>query len=106
MRQYISAVCLVVLMSACSWGRPMTEAEDVALLASEAEARDCGRLGRTTVSLVDRNGGPDRDAEGMKNELVSLARISAARDLKANAILPVSGIVAGRQTFAVFSCPR
>ncbi|SCZ64230.1 protein of unknown function [Thiohalomonas denitrificans] len=102
----ISIALAVVLLSGCSWVSLTPEAEEVRLLTSEAEARDCEAVGKTTVSLMDRVAGIKRSAEKVRKELITLARNSAAQDLEANAVMPISEIESGRQTFAVYRCPR
>ena len=106
MKKSASVVLAVALVSGCSWVSLTPEAESVKLLASEAEARDCEQVGKTTVSLVDRVAGIERNPEKVRSELTTLARNSAAQDLDANAVMPISEVEAGRQTFAVYRCSR
>ncbi|WP_303902299.1 DUF4156 domain-containing protein [Thiohalomonas denitrificans] len=106
MNRGISVALAVALLSGCSWVSLTPEAEEVRLLTSEVEAEECEQVGKTTVSLMDRVAGIERSAAKVQSELVTLARNSAAQDLEANAVMPISKIESGRQTFAVYRCPR
>ena len=101
-----SVALAAALLSGCAWVSLAPEAKDVRVLESEAQAQACERVGQTTVSLLDKVAGIQRNPEQVQSELVTLARNSAAGDLGGNAVLPVSKVEAGRQTFAVFRCPR
>lgn len=100
----LPALVLVWWVAGCTWVELAPEAKDVALLGSEAEAQGCERVGQTIVSLRDRVAGIERSPEKVREELRTLARNSAAKDLKGNAILPISEVSEGRQTFAVYRC--
>ncbi len=106
MKKRISMLLAVALLAGCSWVSLTPEAKDVRLLASKAEARDCERIGKTTVSLVDKIAGLERNPEKVRSELATLARNSAAQDLEGNAVMPISKVEQGRQTFAVYRCSR
>lgn len=106
MDKRISLALSMALLAGCTWVELKPEAKDVTVLASEAEAQDCNRVGQTTVSLMDKVAGIQRNPEKVQQELQTLARNSAASDLGGNAVLPVTGVEEGRQTFAVYRCPR
>ncbi len=94
------------LASGCTWVEPTTAAADVRVLADVRHAEGCERVGQTTVSVADRVAGIQRSAAKVREELRTLARNSAAADLKGNAIVAVTEVQEGRQTFAVYRCPR
>ncbi|NIO40505.1 MAG: hypothetical protein GTO41_10155, partial [Burkholderiales bacterium] len=47
-----------------------------------------------------------RDPQKVKQELIDLARNSAAADFQGDTIVPITEIEDGQQTFAVYKCTR
>ncbi len=95
-------LALVVGLSACTWVKLTPEGESVRV-ATVAEVAKCQRVGSTTVSLVDRVAGIERNREKVQQELYRLARNSAA-DVKGDTVVPLGEPKDGRQHFDVYRC--
>lgn len=93
---------LVLLLPACSWVKPTPEGEKVRVLDADEVTR-CRELGSTTVSLVDRIAGIDRDPEKVEKELQILARNSAAR-IGGDTVVATSPVTGGEQRYAIYRC--
>jgi len=63
----------------------------------------CKKLGRTTVSVLDKVAFISRSEEKMSDELETLGRNSAA-EMKGDTIVAMSKIVDGEQVFDVYRC--
>lgn len=92
----------ILLLAACTWVKPTTSGSHVRLLTEE-QTVNCSRAGTTHVSVLDKIGVVKRGYTRVAEELVTLAANSAAQ-LGGNAILPISEIEDGKQSFAVYKC--
>jgi len=95
-------LCLAILLSGCSWVKPTPEGEKVRVLDADEVTR-CRELGSTTVSLLDRIAGIDRDPEKVEKELQILARNSAAR-IGGDTVVAISPVKQGEQRYAIYRC--
>ena len=102
MVRLLSVVVLALVLSACTWVKLSPEGESVRL-ATPADVGNCARVGSTTVSLVDKVIGIERNREKVQEELNRLARNSAA-DVKGDTIVPIGAPQDGRQNFDVYRC--
>ena len=98
----VGTVCLLAQLGACSWVKPTPQGEQVRVLTAQ-EVRTCVDAGTTHVSVLDKLGKLRRSGGKVSVELATLARNSAAQ-LGGNAIVPVTDIVDGAQTFGVYKC--
>ncbi len=98
-----AGVLASLLLGACTWVQ-VTETGAEVRVAEESEVTACERLGRTTVSGVDRILAAKRLEHVVQREMQDMARNEAA-NIGGNAVVAVSPIENGKQTFAVFSCP-
>ena len=92
-------------LSACSWVELNEGGEKVRLL-SEQEVVKCLFKGNTSVSVTDKLVGVRRHDEAIQQELIVLARNSAA-NMQGDTIVPLGDEADGRRRFAVYRCvPR
>lgn len=103
-RRMMLLVMLPVVMAACTWVKVTPSAEKVRLL-EDHQVGECKKLGKTTVSVLAKVAFVARDEETVEGELATLARNSAA-DMGGNAIVQVSKVVDGEQSFAVYHCSK
>jgi len=99
-----SILALAVIASACSWVDLNPAAEDV-LILKPSQAKQCEQMRRTTSQVMDKIWFVGRNEEKMGEELATLARNTAAES-GGNAIMAVSKIAEGKQTFAILNCPH
>ena len=97
----LGAMC--VLLQACAWVE-LTPAGEKTRVLSAAEVTHCKRLGTTTASVKAEVAGIGRAPERVQEELESLARNSAAADLKGDTIVPIGKPKDGKQVFEVYRC--
>lgn len=96
---------LAFVLSACTWVEPTAQGEKVRVLTAE-EVTKCKKVGQTTVSLLAKLAGIERNAQKVQDELNILARNSAV-ELDGDTVVPISAVEDGKQTFAVYRCvPR
>ncbi|WP_127478680.1 DUF4156 domain-containing protein [Sulfurivermis fontis] len=96
---------LVLALSACTWVEPTAQGEKVRVLSAE-EVTKCKKVGQTTVSLLAKLAGIERNPQKVQEELNILARNSAV-ELDGDTVVPISAVEDGKQTFAVYRCvPR
>ena len=101
----LTGLALLLLPAACAWVKPSVEGEKVRLLSAE-EVVKCERVGVTTVSLLAKVAGVERNPKKVQQELNTLARNSAA-DVGGDTVVPISKVADGKQTFAIYRClPR
>lgn len=93
---------LALLLTGCSWVKPTPEGEKVRVLDA-GEVTRCRELGNTTVSLLDRIAGIERDREQVEKELQILARNSAAR-AGGDTVVAISPAQDGEQRYAIYRC--
>jgi len=103
--KYLYAFALITLISTgCSGVKHTPEGEKVQVLtATEAKDKACIDIGKTTASLLDKVAGIKRSRTKAQLELLTLARNSAS-NMGGNAIMPISEISGGRQSFTVYKC--
>ena len=104
----VSATLLTVFMvfalEGCAWIRSLGQDTEVRVTTA-AGVKGCAAAGSTRVSVFDRAGEMPRSDAELAAALDTLARNSALQ-LGGNAIVPVSEVVDGSQTFAVYRCQR
>lgn len=101
-RIQLTLVAMALSLAACTWVKPTPEGEKVQVLTAD-EAKSCIDIGKTTASLMAKVAGIERSQTKVKYELLTLARNSAA-NMGGNAIVPVTEIVDGKQSFRVYKC--
>lgn len=98
-------IAVASLVSACTWVEPTAQGEKVRVLSAE-EVTKCKKVGQTTVSLLAKLAGIERNPDKVQEELNILARNSAV-ELDGDTVVPISAVEEGKQTFAVYRCiPR
>jgi hypothetical protein len=105
-RAYIrqAVATLFLLLSACTWVEVNPELRKVRVVEA-GEVIGCERLGVANVATVATFGLFDRYTKSIDEELAALARGSAV-ELGGNTLVPLTGVVDGRQRYAVYRCPR
>jgi len=97
------AVVVSVVLSGCGpWVEPTNDALNVRV-AYLSQIDGCKKLGRVTVSVLDKVAFISRSEEDMSGELETLGRNSAA-EMKGDTIVAMSKIVDGEQVFDVYRC--
>ena len=94
-------VLLCLSISACSWVKLTPGGEKVRVLDA-GEVTTCKELGNTTVSLLAKVAGINRNEEQVTKEL-SLLR-NAAADMGGDTVVPVSGVKEGKRSYKVYKC--
>jgi len=97
----VTAVVMFIL-TACVGRGLQHSSNEVRLLIAEPSG-DCENVGATHVSVGGRRAHPDWSPDRIASELQNLAR-NGAIQLGGNAILPMTGIIDGTQSFTVFRC--
>jgi len=93
----------IAVLSGCSpWVEPTNEALNVRV-AYLSQIDGCKKLGRATVSVLDKVAFISRSEEKMSEELETLGR-NAAAEMKGDTIVAMSKIVDGEQVFDVYRC--
>jgi|SRR5690606_36211010 len=101
MRIILSGLALLAL-TACSFVKISPAGDNVAVLDA-SQVSNCTSAGAVTVAVVNKVV-VNRDPQTVAQELRTLARNRAAN--RGDAIVPISGIVNGEQTFAIYQCRR
>lgn len=101
-RMGVAAVLLSLLGAACTFVEPSPQGKSVRLISME-EATGCKRLGKTTAKTLARIAGMPRHEESVRDELLTLARNSAAK-MDGDSISPIGEVKEGELTFQVFRC--
>jgi hypothetical protein len=102
-KRWLAGIFVLLALSACTWVKISPEMRKVRVVSAE-EITDCERLGVTTVATVASFGLFDRYSKTVKEELCALARGSAV-ELGGNTIVPLTEVVDGRRTYAIYRCP-
>lgn len=97
---FFLVLCLSV--SACTWVRLTAGGEGVEVKTME-EVANCKRVAKTSASLRNKVMGIERSEDKVKLELETLAR-NAAVEYDGNAVVPITEIEDGSQSFAVYKC--
>lgn len=95
-------VLLCLCLSACSWVKLTPGGEKVRVLDAD-EVSTCKELGDTTVSLLAKVAGINREKEEVAKELSYLARNSAA-GMGGDTIVPISAVKDGKRSYKVYKC--
>ena len=96
----LASLCLS--MNACAWVTLTPSGEKVRVLDA-SEVSTCKGLGNTTVSLLAKVAGINRNEETVARELSLLAR-NAAAELGGDTIVPVSPVKNGERSYTVYKC--
>lgn len=91
-----------VAISACTWVETTDSGQQVRL-ATQNQVAKCKKVGKTTVSVVDKVGFISRSEEKVAEELQALARNSAA-EMDGDTIVASGAITEGEQSFDVYRC--
>jgi hypothetical protein len=103
MHKYLAvAMISIPLFAGCTWVR-LTPAGEEVRVVSAAETVGCKKIGQTTVSLLAKVAGIERNAKKVATELQTLGRNSGA-EMGGDTIVAVSGITDGEQSFDVYRC--
>ena len=95
-------VLLCLGLSACSWVKLTPSGEKVRVLEA-GEVSTCKELGNTTVSLLAKVAGINRNEEQVAKELSMLAR-NAGAEMGGDTIVPISAAKEGKRSYAVYKC--
>ncbi len=95
-------VLLCLSISACAWVKLTAEGEKVRVLEA-AEVTTCKSLGTTTVSLLAKVAGINRNEDQVNKELSLLAR-NAGADMGGDTVVPISAMKEGKRSYAVYQC--
>lgn len=95
-------VSLCLCLSACAWVKLTPGGEKVRMLDA-GEVSTCQELGNTTVSLLAKVAGINRNEDQVAKELSMLGR-NAAADMGGDTIVPISEAKEGKRSFAVYKC--
>lgn len=101
-RFIILATLTTVIAGGCTFVEKTAEGEKARVLTLE-EVDTCRKLGKTTVSVLDKIIGIERSAETVAEELRTQGRNSAG-DIGGDTIVPATVVVDGKQTFYVYKC--
>ena len=99
--QWALVFCLLAT-SACTWVET-TESGQKVRLATQDQVAKCKKLGKTTVSVLDKVGFISRSEEKVAEELQSLAKNSAA-EMDGDTVVASGAISDGEQSFDVYRC--
>ena len=94
---------LAIVLIGCAGAGRQQPADRVRVVTAE-QLHGCTNVGFTHVSVVDKLQQLQQVGGALAEKLVSLAGNSAAQ-LGGNAIVEMTNIVDGSQSFAVFKCP-
>lgn len=99
----MSVAASVTLAAGCTWVKPTTNGERVSVVTPE-QAEYCEKLGQTRVTTQAQVGIFSRDEKKVRDELVTMARNSAA-DMGGNGVIALTQVSPeGKQTFAILRC--
>jgi len=99
-RLFFAALCLS--LGACAWVALTPAGEKVRVLEA-SEVASCEELGNTTVSLLAKVAGINRNEEQVAKELSMLAR-NAGADMGGDTIVAISPVKEGKRSYAVYKC--
>jgi hypothetical protein len=94
----------ITTLSACTWVKPTDAGRNVRLAAYD-QVGQCKKLGKATVSVLDKVGFISRSENKVDEELQTLARNSAA-EMGGDAIVAAGAESKGEQPFDVYRCGR
>ena len=103
MRQMQWALVIsLAALTACTWVET-TESGQKVRLATQDQVAKCKKLGKSTVSVLDKVGFISRSEEKVAEELLALAK-NAAAEMEGDTIVEAGGITNGEQVFDVYRC--
>lgn len=98
----VLAIGVLALPTACTWVKKSPAAAKVRVVPSDRVA-DCTILGKVVASTTGNVVIIKRNAKKVKSELETIAQNEAAGS-GADTVAPISEIVDGMQTFAMYRC--
>lgn len=99
----MSVTASVAVATGCTWVKPTTSGERVSVVTNE-QANYCEKLGQTRVTTQSKLGIFSRDDKKIGEELITMARNSAA-DMGGNGVIALTQVSPeGKQTFAILRC--
>ena len=98
------ALSALVFSTACTWVKKSPEAAKVRVVPIDRVA-DCTVLGNVVASTTGNIVMVKRNANKVRSELETIAQNEAAGS-GADTVAPISEIVDGMQTFAMYRCLR
>lgn len=96
------SVMAILLATGCTWVKPETGGEQVALRQMH-EVAQCQKKGNVEVKTLPKVGFVQRSTTKIASELLTLAQNEAVV-LGGNAVVPTSSVENGAQRFAVYRC--
>ena len=93
---------LCLSLGACSWITLTPGGEKVRVLDA-SEVVTCKDLGNTTVSLLAKIAGINRNEAKVEKELSLLAR-NAAAEMRGDTVVPITAVEKGTRTYTVYKC--
>jgi hypothetical protein len=100
----LTLIAIAAVTSSCTWVKVSEQASNVAV-ANAANVRGCKQMSEISVSVPNKVGFINRDADKVATELATMARNEAASD-GGDTVVPSSGIENGRQSFNVYKCSK
>jgi hypothetical protein len=100
----LALIAIAAVTSSCTWVKVSEQASSVAV-ANAANVRGCKQMSEISVSVPNKVGFIQRDADKVATELATMARNEAAGD-GGDTVVPSSGIENGRQSFNVYKCNK
>jgi hypothetical protein len=97
-------VLLIGALSACTWVKPTDAGQNVRLVSYD-QVSQCKKLGKATVSVLDKVGFISRSDDKIDDELRIMAKNSAA-DMGGDTIVVAGAVSRGEQAFDVYQCGR
>lgn len=92
----------VVLLSGCSWVKPLPGADNVALMKI-SDVEKCQKLGSTRSQTLDKITFINRDDDAKYRELVALAKNEAVR-MRGDTIVQLTSMKDGSMEFGIYNC--
>lgn len=96
------AILALALLTSCTWVKPTDSGQHVQL-SNESQISQCKKIGKTTVSVLDRVGFVSRSEDLIAKELSTLARNSGA-SMGGDTVVPADAPSNGEQSFDVYQC--
>lgn len=103
MRFTLTALALLLSVTACTWVPMAPEAAQIRVIPAGAAPSGCEKRGEVSVSVKDSVAFYERNALRVRDELETLARNEAA-GLQANTVQPLADPADGTQRFAAYQC--
>lgn len=95
-------IVLCMSVSACAWVMLTPSGEKVRVLDAN-EVATCKELGNTTVSLMAKVAGINRNEQQLEKDLAMLAR-NAGANMGGDTVVPVTAVQEGQRTYTVYKC--